>query len=384
MSHRQIMTSHERCPQGTTNVVCMPDRGVVNGRPGVVAETSDVGAARALASELAGIDAVDAVAVHIGKPGEPVVLRATGPVRSLTEAASALPDAAIRETRSRHLRRHRVGWALGEASPGVSVVYRVRRHRDLDPAAFHDHWERTHAPIALRHHMGMWDYEQVSAVADDGAGDGVGGFDGLAIVQFAVAEDLRDRFFDGPEGLEVISADAASFTDSAATRRQRTIEEVFKVAAVQPSTTYDAADHRSLNFTASCDEVWATLGDFSAFLDWWPSGFVACDITPGDPITRTLTRNDGSAAVESLLRHDDGDHMFQLAVIQGLPAGIGSYTCRYELRETPDGCRLDWSPRAIVRGDAWPTLGAMVDRGWERVSAGLGAVFSTVDPVGER
>lgn len=380
MNHRQIMPSHERCAQGPTNVVSMPDRGVVNGSPGVVAETSDVGEARALASELAAIDAVDAVAVHVGKPGEPVVLRATGPVRLLTEAARALPNAAVRETRSRYLRRHRVGWALGEASPGVSVVYRVRRHRDLDPAAFHDHWERTHGPIALRHHMGMWDYEQVSAAADDG----VGGFDGLAVVQFAVAEDLRDRFFDGPEGLEAISADAASFTDSATTRRQHTVEEVFKVSSMQPSMTYDVADHRSLSFTASCDEVWATLGDFSAFLDWWPSGFVACDITPGDPLTRTLTRTDGSAAVESLLRHDDVDQMFQLAVIQGLPAGIDSYTCRYELRETPEGCRLDWSPRAIVRGDAWPTLGVIIDRGWERVSEGLAAVFSTADPAEDR
>lgn len=351
----------------------MTDLDEVNGLPGVVCETSDADQARARALELARVDVVDAVTVHVGKPREPVLLRATGPTNWLTEAVATLPDAVVRETRNRYLRRHRVAWVPGEASPGVSVVYQVRRHRDLDKAEFHDHWERTHCPIALRHHLGMWDYQQVSVVADHTADP----IDGLAIVQFGVAEDFHDRFFDGPEGRRVISADAASFTDSATTRRQITTEEVFKASAVQPSVMYDVADHRSLHFLAEPDEVWATLGDFSGFLNWWPGGFVACDMAEGDPITRTLTRTDGSVAVEALIRHDDAERMFQLAVIQGMPAGVESYTCRYELRPTPSGCRLDWSPRAAVSGDAWPMLDAIVDQGWEHVSAGLAAVHET-------
>jgi hypothetical protein len=55
----------------------------------------------------------------------------------------------------------------------------------------------------------MWDYTQCSVVATLSGTP----YDGFALCGFASEEDLRERFFDGPEGQAAIRADVATFAD---------------------------------------------------------------------------------------------------------------------------------------------------------------------------
>ena len=120
--------------------------------------------------------------------------------------------------------------------------------------------------------------------------------------------------------------------------------------------------------------LWDLVGRFDAILDWWPAGFVACDVSSevGIGTTRTLTRQDGSRVVERLIEYRPDERMLQLTIDEGLPPAIRSYTCRYEVRPVGDSrCRLDWYPRALVDASEVRLFDALVDRGWPMVAEGL-------------
>jgi uncharacterized protein (TIGR02118 family) len=68
------------------------------------------------------------------------------------------------------------------------------------------HWRDVHAPLALRHHVGMSRY--VQHVVVDGSDDRV---DAIAELHFASADDLADRFYDSDDGRRAIAADVVSF-----------------------------------------------------------------------------------------------------------------------------------------------------------------------------
>lgn len=346
----------------------------LTGIAGAIARLSQVGPARALARRLADDDRVRAVAMHTDlENGDWALVRATGDAGVIVDASRAVPHAEVSEIRSRRLRRHRARWGAGVPTPGVSMVFDVARNADLSVEDFHRHWRDVHGPKALAHHLGMWDYDQLSVV--DG---GDIALDGIAVVAFPTPDDASRRFFDTHEGAEIIRADAAFFTDSATLGRRFTTEWIFKDdpdPAASDGLRQDWTDHRSLGFAASSDEVWAVLGDFGALLDWWPQGLAAVEVDSGPPTTRTLERTDGSTVTEQLLHHRPDERMFQLAITHGLPDAVGDYTCRYELRDTTDGCRLDWSPRASVTVGAEPLFGAIVDGGWAQVADGLSARF---------
>lgn len=354
----------------------MNPAGTIAGTPGVFAETPSLFHALAAGRALAEIDEVEAVTVHLGSVGEVGALRASGPIDVVLEGVIDLPDVRIRETRSRYLRRHRIRWRPGDPSPGVSVLYRVNRNESLTSAEFHDHWENRHGPLALTHHLGMWDYEQLSVVDDPGP-DAI---DGVAVVQFPCLADYEQRFFDGPTGRDLIRADAAAFTAANGIHPQLTTEQVMKAPPVAPGTVIDVADHRQLELSADPDEVWAVLGDFGAILDWWPGGLTDVRLSGSDPLVRTLTRQDGSEVAEALVRHDDAERMFQLEVTAGFPSEIRRYTCRYEVRSVPNGCRLDWDPRAEVEAEGLVLLAGLVDAGWRQITRGLAERFTVTPP----
>jgi uncharacterized protein (TIGR02118 family) len=104
-------------------------------------------------------------------------------------------------------------WADGERTPGVELLAALRRLPALGRADFDAHWREVHAPLALRHHPGMWEYRQsaVRAVETPGSPD----LDGLAVIGFPSAEECARRLYDSPEGRAAIHADLATFLDLA-------------------------------------------------------------------------------------------------------------------------------------------------------------------------
>lgn len=353
----------------------------VAGERGVVALGSDAAALRALGEAVVADGAAVRVALHtpVDEMGAspPAVLRCVGDTRRLLEACGQAADLGLATIASRYLRRHRRVWASGDPTPGIGTVFFCHRRADLSAEEFNRRWTTSHGPLALAHHMGMWDYDQVS-ILEVHHGEPLAGVAGIAVVQWPSRADLADRFFDGDAGAAAIRADARSFTDLDATVSHLMIETV--LGEPDPATAAGPCwltDHRSVAFDRPPSDVWALIGDFGAILDWWPAGLAGCDATgEGAGAQRRLTRDDGGVVVEVLRHHRPHEAMLELELTEGLPPGIVAYRCRYEVRSDGDGCRLDWQPTALVDLGGAPVFGAMVDRGWESVRTGLLAALA--------
>ena len=127
-----------------------------------------------------------------------------------------IADIALYRVDVRPMRHQRRFWPRGDASPGVTAVFGMLRRPDLTHDQSDAHWRDTHAPLALRHHPGMWHYHQVSI--DEVLSGRF--YDGIALCAFASEQDLVERFFGGPDDQDIIRADVAKFADMANSPRR--------------------------------------------------------------------------------------------------------------------------------------------------------------------
>lgn len=159
-------------------------------------------------------------------------------VRAMTDSADALTRAGKVGTYlafSRIIRERPLGADPGAPSPGLTAIFPMVHHPDLTHAQGDSHWRDTHAPLALRHHPGMWDYTQLSVVATLNGSP----YDGFALVSFASLEDMRERFFGDDHDREVIRADVAKFADmQRSPRRVITTETIHRQRPPVPAVTW--------------------------------------------------------------------------------------------------------------------------------------------------
>ncbi|HEU4842447.1 MAG TPA: EthD domain-containing protein [Ilumatobacteraceae bacterium] len=138
-------------------------------------------------------------------------------------------DIGLYRVTVRPMRHQRRSWPPATATPGVTAVFPMVRRPDLTHAQADAHWRDIHAPLALRHHPGMWHYVQVSV---DEVVTGPA-YDGIALCAFASEQERRERFFGGPEDRAVIGADVATFADVAASPRHVRMTE-WRFGAEEP------------------------------------------------------------------------------------------------------------------------------------------------------
>ena len=159
-------------------------------------------------------------------------------VRAMTDAPNLLAPAATVGSYlafSRIIRERPLGADPGTASPGLTAIFPMVHHPALTHAQGDSHWRDTHAPLALRHHPGMWDYTQLSVVATLNGPS----YDGFAMVSFASLEDMRERFFGDDHDREVIRADVAKFADmQRSPRRVITTETIYRQRPPLPAVTW--------------------------------------------------------------------------------------------------------------------------------------------------
>lgn len=98
---------------------------------------------------------------------------------------------------------------VGERTPGIVMVSTVKRAPVLDAEAFDAHWEGHHAPLAVKHHVGMSDYRQLSVRAV--LSEGSPAWDGFALMGFPTVQDFQTGLFDSEEGMKIIMADTERF-----------------------------------------------------------------------------------------------------------------------------------------------------------------------------
>jgi uncharacterized protein (TIGR02118 family) len=92
------------------------------------------------------------------------------------------------------------------------MVSFMRRAEGLTHQQFARHWTEQHTPLALRHHVGLWNYTQ--NVVRRAYTPGGGQIDGIAELHFRTREDFEERFFDSDDGRAVILADVKRFMGS--------------------------------------------------------------------------------------------------------------------------------------------------------------------------
>jgi hypothetical protein len=122
---------------------------------------------------------------------------------------TAVADRGLYEVDVRRMRHQRRFWPPQDATPGVTVAFVMLRRSDLTHEEADSHWRDVHAPLALRHHPGMWHYHQVSIEAVV-AGPPI---DGIALCAFASEQEFAERLFGTREDRDVILEDVARFAD---------------------------------------------------------------------------------------------------------------------------------------------------------------------------
>jgi len=177
-----------------------------------VATGNDSDAAAEVAANLGGIS-------YLADPDDPRELPFRAMVRAMTSDLDALASAAgtgLYTIFSRTIKARPEAVSPGQPSTGVTGIFPLVHHPDLTHTQTDTHWRDTHAPLALAHHPGMWDYTQCS-VLQTMAGPV---YDGFAMVAFASMQDMKERFFANDEGRAIIHADVASFADTKASPRR--------------------------------------------------------------------------------------------------------------------------------------------------------------------
>jgi uncharacterized protein (TIGR02118 family) len=185
----------------------------------LVAAGNDVAAARAAARSLRGTALVDERDGEAELPFRALVTAVTDDLETLLGAADVGAWVVCR--RVMKPRREAAPSPAGPPLPGVIGLYPMVRHPSIDHTAADRYWRDRHAPLALRHHVGMSHYTQLSIVHRLHGPE----WDGFALCGFDSLEDLRERFFDGPEGRIAIREDVARFADSARSPRRLIVVE---------------------------------------------------------------------------------------------------------------------------------------------------------------
>jgi uncharacterized protein (TIGR02118 family) len=100
-------------------------------------------------------------------------------------------------------------WPDGEYAPGVKMVWLMQRAEGTTHEQFVRHWTENHAPLALEHHTGLWNYTQ--NIVRRAYTPGGTGIDGVAELHFPTRESYENEFFDSDEGRAVIMTDVKRF-----------------------------------------------------------------------------------------------------------------------------------------------------------------------------
>jgi uncharacterized protein (TIGR02118 family) len=105
-------------------------------------------------------------------------------------------------------------WPDGTVSPGARRISFVRRLPTITREEMAEHWGDVHAPLARVHHPAIWRY--VQNVVEMPLTPDAPEVDGIAELHFRSLDDLNDRFYDSPEGQEIIAADVRNFLERGA------------------------------------------------------------------------------------------------------------------------------------------------------------------------
>ncbi len=134
-----------------------------------------------------------------------------------TEAESPLPvDAGFKAVANEALAEIYGGYRVSERrlKEGRATIYLVCpviRATSLSAKEFDDHWRTVHGPLALKHHVGMTEYRQLTVVE---CNRGAPKFDGISLLGFPDAKALKHKMVDSLDGARALAADVRKFVSA--------------------------------------------------------------------------------------------------------------------------------------------------------------------------
>ncbi len=99
-------------------------------------------------------------------------------------------------------------WPDGEPSPGVKMIYPVRRKPGISRERFAEHWLHKHVPIVLRYMNGVSRYVTNVVVGPWGKAPEI---DGLVELHYLNPEAMKGPRYNAPEAEAIMADDVAQF-----------------------------------------------------------------------------------------------------------------------------------------------------------------------------
>jgi uncharacterized protein (TIGR02118 family) len=128
---------------------------------------------------------------------------------SVEASADALYDSVVAYQVEQHIQRdYERSWPDGQPSPGVKMVYPVRRKADLSRKQFVEHWLHKHVPIVLQYMNGISRYATNVLVRPLGNAPDI---DGIVELHYLNPDDLKGPRYDAPEAEAIMAEDVAQF-----------------------------------------------------------------------------------------------------------------------------------------------------------------------------
>jgi len=134
------------------------------------------------------------------------------------EAVQAAADIGLYVSFARTIKEATAAPAQGRVIASFAMV----RHPDLTHRQADDHWRDTHGPVALRSHLAMCDYQQLSILSTLAGPE----LDGMAMCAFDSRTDLSERFFNDDQAKADVIADVAQFAHPRASMARVVLEQV--------------------------------------------------------------------------------------------------------------------------------------------------------------
>ena len=162
--------------------------------------------ARAVATSLGGVAYVDERPHAESLPFRTLVRAVTDDIEALASSATVGLYVVCARTK-----KSRSSDASGRPEPrtGPVTINAMIHHPDQSHRQSDAYWRDGHGPLALRIHVGMADYTQLSVLSTIAGTP----YDGFAILGFDSEDDLKNRFYATPGDKHVIYDDVAKFSD---------------------------------------------------------------------------------------------------------------------------------------------------------------------------
>lgn len=131
----------------------------------------------------------------------------------------------------------------------------------------------------------------------------------------------------------------------------------------------------STELPVSAKTVWAVIGNFNALPDWHPAVEKSELKKENGSTVRKLSLVGGGSIEEKLEQVDDKERRYTYTILSG-PLPVSNYTATLKVRDSGNGCSVEWSSEFEAKGapesDAVAAISGIYEAGFENLKQMFG------------